>query len=101
MKPVDKSKEQDWTEVRVDSMADVGNLIHRVRKGQELTQEDVSGLASLGTRFLSELERGKPTVQMDKVLKVLALLGIDVVLRSKDMRAEDLPLYFWMSRSKD
>ena len=41
-----------------------------------LKQEDVADLAGVSERFVYALENGKPTVQLDKVLAVLAALGL-------------------------
>jgi len=40
-----------------------------------LTQRKLGELAGVGTRFISELERGKPTLRMDAVNKVLYVFG--------------------------
>jgi y4mF family transcriptional regulator len=69
--------------VIVASVSDVGHAIQRMRKQQGLTQLDVAGLAGLGNRFVVELEKGKETVQMQKALDVLALLGLELVIRQK------------------
>ncbi|WP_260986285.1 type II toxin-antitoxin system Y4mF family antitoxin [Bordetella genomosp. 13] len=65
------------------SVDDIGRLIQATRKAQGMTQLDVAGLAGLGNRFIVELEQGKPTVQTQKVLDVLALLGLEVGIRAK------------------
>jgi y4mF family transcriptional regulator len=64
----------------VTSAAEVGQLVARRRKAQGLTQAEVAGLGRVGNRFVSELERGKSTLQFDKVLHVLNLLGLDAVI---------------------
>lgn len=61
------------------SAKDVGSIVCRFRKKQNLTQVELAGLAQTGTRFISELENGKATVQFDKVMHVLNLLGVDLV----------------------
>ena len=61
----------------------VGELVRAVRKEQGLTQLDLAGLAGLSNRFIIDLERGKETVQMQKALDVLALLGLELVVRRK------------------
>ena len=33
-------------------------------------------MANTGVRFVSDLENGKPTVQLDKTIKVLEALGL-------------------------
>lgn len=45
-----------------------------------LTQLNAAGLCGVGERFLSELERGKTTVELGKVLQVLNRLGLHTVL---------------------
>lgn len=64
----------------VASAEDVGRLVSQRRKAQGLTQADLAGLGQTGNRFIGELERGKGTVQFDKVLHVLNLLGLDVIV---------------------
>lgn len=77
----ERVKTEQWNEQAVRSMDELGKLVREVRKGQEMTQEDVSGLAGLGNRFMIDLERGKETMQMQKVIDVLRLLGLELVIR--------------------
>ncbi len=60
----------------IHSMDDLAKIIRQTRKKQGLTQNDLAGLSGLGRRFISELEGGKPTAQVAKVLLVLNILGI-------------------------
>lgn len=63
---------------QVTTSAQVGAVVRRARRAAGLNQEDLAGLAGVGTRFLIELEAGKATVRLDKVLAVLATLAIDL-----------------------
>ena len=54
----------------------LGLAIRRARKSQGLTQAALAGLAGTGLRFVSELENGKRTVALGKVMDVLAVLGL-------------------------
>lgn len=63
--------------------AELGQLARARRQQIALTQLDVAGLGNTGNRFIVELEQGKPTLQLQKVLDVLALLGLEVVIRAK------------------
>ena len=73
----------------VRSTVDMGDLIRERRRQLALKQLDVAGLGNTGNRFIVELEQGKPTVQMQKVLDVLDLLGLEVVVRAKaDVQVE-------------
>ena len=60
-----------------DSKA-LGKLIREHRKSMGLTQRDAAGLCGVGERFLSELERGKPTAALGKVLQVIKRLGLRI-----------------------
>lgn len=53
----------------------IGEYIQAKRKLHGLTQVELAERSGVGVRFLRELERGKPTVQLDKVNQVLALFG--------------------------
>ncbi|HEY0820822.1 MAG TPA: helix-turn-helix transcriptional regulator [Rhizobacter sp.] len=59
----------------VVSTLDLGEVVKRLRTQQRITQEALAEWAGTGERFIVDLERGKPTVQLDKVLKVLDTLG--------------------------
>jgi HTH-type transcriptional regulator/antitoxin HipB len=54
----------------------IGAAVRQARRAHGLTQTQLAGLAGTGLRFISELERGKPTVALDKTLAVLAVLGL-------------------------
>jgi y4mF family transcriptional regulator len=53
-----------------------GRLVRQRRKALGLTQIELGLLVDTGERFISELERGKPTSQLGKALAVAARLGI-------------------------
>jgi y4mF family transcriptional regulator len=66
---------------KILSAADLGRLVRQRRKEAGFTLKDAAGMAGVGVRFLSELERGKPTLQIDRVLAVLPLFGLDLHLQ--------------------
>ena len=53
----------------------IGEYIQAKRKLHGLTQVELAERSGVGVRFVRELERGKSTVQLDKVNQVLALFG--------------------------
>lgn len=63
---------------KIGSVAELGNLIRRKRKEIRRTQASIAGLAGVGARFMSELERGKATLELGRALQVLGRLGLDV-----------------------
>jgi len=68
------------------SSADLGAVIRNRRKQLALTQLDLAGLANSGNRFVVEVENGKPSVQLQKVLDLIELLGLELVVRAKTTR---------------
>lgn len=55
---------------------DFGNLIKKTRKQAALTQAELAASSGVGERFIRELEKGKPTCQLEKALFVASMLGI-------------------------
>ena len=53
----------------------IGEYIKEKRKQFKLTQIELAERSGVGVRFVRELERGKTTVQLDKVNQVLELFG--------------------------
>jgi len=53
----------------------LNQFIKSRRKALGLTQEELSLKAGVGLRFVRELEKGKPSLQMHKVNQVLKLFG--------------------------
>lgn len=72
-----------FTESAVRSSVTLGGIVRERRRRLALKQLEVAGLGNTGNRFIVELEQGKPTVQLQKVLDVLDLLGLEVVIRPK------------------
>ena len=49
---------------KLQMTAAIGALIRRTRKQQGVSQAVLAGLSMVGTRFISDLENGKETIQM-------------------------------------
>jgi len=55
--------------------AEIGEIVRSTRKATGLRQDELAGAAGVGLRFIVDLEAGKPTAQIGKVLQVLQALG--------------------------
>ena len=64
---------------------EIGRIVRATRRAQGLRQDQLAGAANVGVRFLSELEAGKKTAQVGKVLAVLAALGCELSIKSPDL----------------
>jgi len=56
----------------------IPSFVKERRKQLRLTQPELAMRASVGLRFVRELEQGKKTLRLDKVNQVLALFGAEV-----------------------
>jgi y4mF family transcriptional regulator len=60
----------------------VGKIIKEVRKKQGMTQSELAGACGVGPRLIVDIEKGKPTCQMGKVLYIFRMLGIQVYFKN-------------------
>ena len=74
------------TPISIKNVEELGRYVRQVRNQQGMTQADILGLANTGNRFIVELENGKTTVRLDKVLAVLDVLGLELLIRKKGSR---------------
>lgn len=65
----------------VHNATEIGALVRLARQRLGISQTDAAICCGVGRRFLVELENGKPTVQLDKMLVVLDALGIGLMVR--------------------
>ncbi|MEA2108132.1 MAG: helix-turn-helix transcriptional regulator [Pseudomonadota bacterium] len=54
----------------------LGAAIHARRRQLKVTQKDLAMTCGTGLRFIIDLEKGKPTCQIGKILQVLHALGL-------------------------
>jgi len=69
---------------RLYTAASVGPAIRHYREQAGLTQEELASMAGLNRSYLSELEQGRETEQMRRVLRLLKLLGVRATLQKAD-----------------
>lgn len=62
--------------MRIINATDFGKAIRVERKKAGLTQAALAAASGIGERFVRELEKGKPTCQLEKALLVAQMLGI-------------------------
>jgi len=67
----------------VSTARDVGEAIRLRRKDLGLTQRELAEKSGTGERFISEIERGKETAELGKVLDLLDALGLETRLAAK------------------
>ncbi|MDR5899695.1 helix-turn-helix domain-containing protein [Halomonas vilamensis] len=68
----------------ITSAETLGTLIRQTRKRQQLTLETLAGLCGVSMRFLSELENGRASCGLGRVLLVMETLGIELYATPPD-----------------
>ncbi|NMA19589.1 MAG: helix-turn-helix transcriptional regulator [Lentisphaerae bacterium] len=68
--------------IELTNASQLAEIVRQERKRQKVSQTRLAQLADVGVRFVRDLEGGKETVQLNKVLNVLETLGIAIELSS-------------------
>ena len=66
----------------MDNMV-ISSTLKSLRKEHRMTQVDLAMKSGVGLNFVRELEQGKTTVRMDKVVQVFDLFGYELVPQKK------------------
>ena len=69
--------------MKIENIEDLGQILKKRRKHIGITQKELALSCGCGLRFISDLENGKPTCHIGKVLRVIRALGMDLELSSK------------------
>ncbi len=64
----------------IQSTTELGRAIRAERKAIDLTQGDLAAAAGVSLRFISELERGRASAGIGRVLRVAQMLGLRIVI---------------------
>jgi y4mF family transcriptional regulator len=76
--------------VRLATADDLGRYVRNRRLELGLTQSDLSAVADVSRRWLSEVEAGKATAEIGLVFRVLRAL--DVTVEANTLRAAQIDL---------
>jgi y4mF family transcriptional regulator len=75
--------------MEITTAGDLGSLIRKKRKEDGLTLHDAAAVCGVSHVFLSALENGKESVQLNKVLQVAACLGIEIQAQFRGWKVKD------------
>ena len=57
---------------------EIATLVHYYRKQSGLSQQELAKFAGVGKTVVFDIEKGKETVQLNTLLKVLSVLNIQI-----------------------
>ncbi len=81
-------------ELRAKSIIQINMRVPALRKRMGLTQVEFAKRAGVGLRFLRELEQGKTSVRLDKLLQVLDFLGCHL-----EIKGNNAEINKWLAKS--
>jgi DNA-binding XRE family transcriptional regulator len=84
----------------IRSPEDLGLVIRAVRKSTHVRQDDLAGAAQVSRQFTVDVEKGKPTVQLGRVLLLLKELGIGLHVEIPDEASRTLSILKSRQESK-
>jgi y4mF family transcriptional regulator len=61
-------------------------IIHFHRKKSGLSQKELADLAGVGKTVIFDIEKGKDTIQLNTLLKILNVLNISITIESPLMK---------------
>ncbi len=65
-----------------------GVMVRQRRAALQMRQEDVAALAGVSTRFVHAVETGKPSLQLEKLVLVLHVLGLHLQVTGPHLAVE-------------
>ncbi len=70
--------------MKITDSASLGQAVRARRKELKYTQAFLSEFTGLSVTFISDLERGKPTAEIEKAIKLINILGLDLVITKRE-----------------
>ena len=69
--------------MKITDSKSLGHAIRLRRKELHYTQAYLSAFTGLSVTFISDLERGKPTAEIEKTIQLINVLGLDLLVEKR------------------
>ena len=69
--------------MKITDSKSLGRAIRERRKDLNYTQAYLADFTGLSVSFISDLERGKPTAEIEKTIRLINILGMDVFIEKR------------------
>lgn len=69
--------------MKVSDSKSLGQAIRARRKELSYTQAYLSEFTGFSVTFISDLERGKPTAEIEKTIRLINILGMDLLVERR------------------
>ncbi len=75
--------------IPITSPKTLGKVLRQYRKLQNLTQKQAGSKLNLTQKTISNIESGKPGVELGSLFKLMAALRLNMTLETRDQNPED------------
>ena len=69
--------------MKITDSKSLGQIIRERRKELNYTQVYLSDFTGFSVTFISDLERGKPTAEIEKTIQLINVLGLDLLVERR------------------
>lgn len=69
--------------MKIKNAADFGQIIRKRRRELGYTQEFVAEFTGMSVTYISQLERGKKTAEIEKAIMLANVLGLDLCIEKR------------------
>lgn len=69
--------------MKINNSKALGQAIRKRRKALNDTQVYLSEMTGLSVTFISDVERGKETAEIEKTIRLVNLLGLDLYIEER------------------
>ena len=69
--------------MKITNSSDLGIAIRKRRKELGYTQQFLSDFTGLSVTFISQVERGKATAEIEKTIQLINILGLDLLIQER------------------
>lgn len=69
--------------MKITDSKSLGRAIRERRKALNYTQVYLAEFTGLSVSFISDLERGKPTAEVEKAIRLINFLGMDLFVEKR------------------
>ena len=76
--------------MKITDSKTLGQAIRMRRKELHYTQAYLSEFTGLSVTFISDLERGKPTAEIEKTIRLINILGMDLFVERRGECSEKI-----------
>lgn len=69
--------------MKITNSNDLGKSIRKRWKELGYTQQFLSDFTGLSVTFISQVERGKSTAEIEKIIQLINILGLDMLVEER------------------